>query len=384
MKKLLVVLLLLATPAFAQRSSQWGSSKANMALSKTLTDSGDPGLDKLAADPTCTTAMEGRVWQNTTTDLVKACLNGAVATVGPTAAFTGGTLTSPLAANQVTVTGTATFSAQTFFGSGLNDATYSTTWTSASTVALPLAVKICATGTPDSICEVNQGGGGLCTCAPLVGAAGTPQVLGSGQTITFAAHTGHTNNARWEITATPVTPIFSAKAGDGYGLTVDGEGVVTSYWGFVGSLTGNASTATALAANPADCSAGQYATTIAANGNLTCSTPPGGIAASAASDCSGGTCTCTFTTSNLVCLVTVRNGSNAITLSGHVGASTIGKYTVITTGGGASKTITWAAAAGSVKWPSAVTPVATASANQDIFVFVDDGTNYLGASALNY
>ena len=40
---------------------------------------------------------------------------------------------------------------------------------------------------------------------------------------------------------------------------------------FVGSLTGNASTATALAANPTDCSAGQYASAIAANGNLTCS-----------------------------------------------------------------------------------------------------------------
>ncbi len=39
---------------------------------------------------------------------------------------------------------------------------------------------------------------------------------------------------------------------------------------FVGGLTGNASTATALAANPSDCAANQFATTIAANGNLTC------------------------------------------------------------------------------------------------------------------
>lgn len=41
--------------------------------------------------------------------------------------------------------------------------------------------------------------------------------------------------------------------------------------GFIGNLTGNANTATALASNPTDCSAGQYATTIAASGNLTCS-----------------------------------------------------------------------------------------------------------------
>lgn len=39
---------------------------------------------------------------------------------------------------------------------------------------------------------------------------------------------------------------------------------------FTGDLVGNASTATALAANPTDCAAGQYATSIAATGNLTC------------------------------------------------------------------------------------------------------------------
>jgi len=38
------------------------------------------------------------------------------------------------------------------------------------------------------------------------------------------------------------------------------------------ALTGNASTATALAANPADCSSDTYATTIAASGALTCAT----------------------------------------------------------------------------------------------------------------
>lgn len=37
-----------------------------------------------------------------------------------------------------------------------------------------------------------------------------------------------------------------------------------------GTVSGNAATATALAANPADCSANTYATTIAASGALTC------------------------------------------------------------------------------------------------------------------
>jgi hypothetical protein len=40
---------------------------------------------------------------------------------------------------------------------------------------------------------------------------------------------------------------------------------------FSGNLTGNASTATAFQTNPADCSSNQYATTISATGDLTCS-----------------------------------------------------------------------------------------------------------------
>jgi hypothetical protein len=47
---------------------------------------------------------------------------------------------------------------------------------------------------------------------------------------------------------------------------------------FSGNFLGNATTATALAANPTDCSAGQFANAIAANGNLTCATPSGGAA----------------------------------------------------------------------------------------------------------
>lgn len=42
------------------------------------------------------------------------------------------------------------------------------------------------------------------------------------------------------------------------------------------STTGNAATATALAANPTDCGGGQFANAIDAQGNLTCATPSGG------------------------------------------------------------------------------------------------------------
>jgi len=41
------------------------------------------------------------------------------------------------------------------------------------------------------------------------------------------------------------------------------------------STTGNAATASALASDPSDCSEGQFANAIAANGNLTCATPSG-------------------------------------------------------------------------------------------------------------
>lgn len=43
------------------------------------------------------------------------------------------------------------------------------------------------------------------------------------------------------------------------------------------SLSGNASTATALAANPTDCAGGQYATAIDASGNLTCGAVSSGV-----------------------------------------------------------------------------------------------------------
>jgi hypothetical protein len=49
----------------------------------------------------------------------------------------------------------------------------------------------------------------------------------------------------------------------------------TSTDGWTCNTAIDASTAAALAANPTDCSAGQFATTIDASGNLTCSTPVG-------------------------------------------------------------------------------------------------------------
>lgn len=61
-------------------------------------------------------------------------------------------------------------------------------------------------------------------------------------------------------------------------ITFDATTGILTATGFAGPLTGNvtgnASTATALAADPADCSAGQVATGIAASGALTCTATP--------------------------------------------------------------------------------------------------------------
>lgn len=72
-------------------------------------------------------------------------------------------------------------------------------------------------------------------------------------------------------TATSANTNSAIVARDGSGNF--SAGMITA--NLTGAVTGNASTATALAANPADCSAGQFAASIAANGDLSCSTPAG-------------------------------------------------------------------------------------------------------------
>ena len=72
----------------------------------------------------------------------------------------------------------------------------------------------------------------------------------------------------------------TASAGNSTIVARDGSGNFAAGT-ITAALTGNASTASALASNPADCSAGTKATAIAANGDLTCS------AASLTADVSG-------------------------------------------------------------------------------------------------
>ena len=87
-------------------------------------------------------------------------------------------------------------------------------------------------------------------------------------------------NASGTVAVSATSPLALSAAGD-LSITADGIGssqlaatftATTITSNLVGNVTGNADTATALAANPTDCGADTYATTIAASGNLTCST----------------------------------------------------------------------------------------------------------------
>lgn len=82
-----------------------------------------------------------------------------------------------------------------------------------------------------------------------------------------------------------------------------------------GAVTGNASTATALAANPADCSANTYATTIAASGALTC-----------ASITNAST---TATNANTVSTIVARDGSGNFS-AGTISAALTGNASTAT------------------------------------------------------
>lgn len=77
----------------------------------------------------------------------------------------------------------------------------------------------------------------------------------------------------WDlINLPPLVSTYAPKASPTFTGTVTAPS-------FVGALTGNASTASALAANPTDCASNTFANAIAANGNLTCSSvgvPAGG------------------------------------------------------------------------------------------------------------
>lgn len=131
-----------------------------------------------------------------------------------------------------------------------------------------------------------------CSNGQVIGFNGTDFVCAAdatGGSPTFAAiAAGSSTNTQTAMICGTGCSIATSGSGTNTATAVPGSGVT-------GNIAGNAGTATALATNPGDCGANQYATTIAANGDLSCSGVTGGqvtgaVASATALAGNGGNC----------------------------------------------------------------------------------------------
>lgn len=145
----------------------------------------------------------------------------------------------------------------------------------------------------------------------------------------------------WTSTANGAKFVFSTVPNNGTtlttALTLDQDQSATfantvNATTFVGALTGNASTATALAANPADCAADTYATTIAASGALTCATVTNAGLAGSIADTKLSTISTAGKVSNSATTAASANTASAIVARDGSGNFTAGTITANLTG----------------------------------------------------
>lgn len=116
----------------------------------------------------------------------------------------------------------------------------------------------------------------------------------------------------------------------------------------VTTITGNAGTATALAANPTDCGAGEFANAIAASGNLTCAavtTITGNAATSTAlaanpTDCAGGQFATSIDASGNLTCGAPGNATTATALAANGANCAAGQYPLGVDASGATETCT--------------------------------------------
>lgn len=162
----------------------------------------------------------------------------------------------------------------------------------------------------------------------------------------------------------------------------DGSTALTANWNvgafditaqtFIGPLTGNASTATALAANPTDCAdAFSFANSIVASGNLTCISIAPVTSAIAALDIDwsvvkikGGLFTKTLSANSTFTFSNLTSGQTII---------------VRLTNTASNYTVTWP----TVKWAGGAAPTMTVGAKSDVYTFVYDGTDVFGSYVQN-
>lgn len=130
---------------------------------------------------------------------------------------------------------------------------------------------VCSASSTYGVCTLSAGGSGAPTDATYI--TRLPDSTLSAETAMSALGTGLVVNT----TATGAPTIYA-------GSTCSGGQYATAT-STAGALTCSVpTTAVALAANPADCSANQFATTIAANGDLTCAQPSFSNLSGAATD----------------------------------------------------------------------------------------------------
>lgn len=239
------------------------------------------------------------------------------------------------------------------------------------------------TGAADATLSAEKNLGALST-ALVINTAGVPSayagVTCSNQVLRILSAVGGGTCAT--ITASFVdTTIWTGTASSGL-LKASSQGVLAQATAGTDYVTpaGNVATATALAANPADCSANRYGTAIAANGDLTC----GQVSLSAGVTstlplANGGTNQTTWTPSDCV---RINSGGTSLESAGAPcgsggGGSIVHTFQALTSNGsisGTHKFVTCDATGGAV----AVTlPAASAVAGADFQIKkIDASANF--------
>ena len=222
--------------------------------------------------------------------------------------FVAGTITAALTGN---VTGNVTGTSGSATGNAGTSTALAANGANCSAGQFPLGVD--ASGAVET-----------CTSLPTT-------VAGTANQITASASTG-------AITLSiPTSPTLPGTTTGTFSGNLTGN-VTGNASGSSGSTTGNAVTATALAANPADCAANNFATTIAANGDLTCAQPSisagvSGLGANVA------TALATPSSANLLAALTDETGTGAAVF-GTSPALTTPAITGLPTGSGVASAAT--------------------------------------------
>lgn len=130
------------------------------------------------------------------------------------------------------------------------------------------------TGGTGGLINLTGGAGGDGQASSTAGNGGTITIQGGAAGAANGGTAGSIGNVLLQTGSAAGGRVGIGTTNPAQVLDVVGNALISGTLGvtgaITGSLSGNASTASALATNPSDCSANQFATTIAANGDLTC------------------------------------------------------------------------------------------------------------------